>query len=673
MLSAVQTPLSTAAPVALDGRRRAIIGTLRPCLDGGQFPIKRVRGESVAVEATVFCDGHDQLRAWLCFRPLGQGLWQEVPMVRAQGDCWRAEFTVRAIGLYEYAVCAWVDRFLSWRHDLLRRTDAADIGIALQVGAELLREAASRARDADAAQLEAWAARLQEATPVEEAIALSKQPELDALMARYADRQRATWSPKLQVQVDIEKAAFSTWYELFPRSCGQPGEHGSLRDCLAQLPRIAKMGFDVLYLPPIHPIGRSQRKGKNNSVQAAPDDTGSPWAIGAQEGGHKSLHPQLGSMQDFRELVSAARGLDIDIALDIALQCAPDHPYVSAHPEWFQWRPDHTVQYAENPPKKYQDIFPFNFESVAWQTLWEELRSIFLFWAGEGVRIFRVDNPHTKPIPFWQWLIAEVKRDYPETIFLAEAFTRPSVMLQLAKIGFSQSYTYFAWRNTKAELTEYFTELTQTEVREYFRPNAWPNTPDILTEYLQYGGRPAFMARLVLAATLCANYGIYGPPYEVAEGRAVAPGSEEYLDSEKYQIRHWPLDRRDSLGDFIARVNRIRHDNPALQRDASLRFYQIDNPLLIAYAKSSADGANTIVVVVNLDPHHTQGGWLELPTIDVDVSKEPAFQVHDLLSDVRYLWQGNRNWLSIDPQAAPAQIFRLRRRVRSERDFDYFL
>ncbi len=660
----------TRAPV--DGRRRAVIAAVEPCLDGGDYPIKRVRGEQVRVNAAIFCDGHDQLRALLCFRKQGETVWQETAMARVQADQWRAAFRVSEVAYYEYTVCAWVDRFLSWRQDLIRRTDTEDIRIALQVGAELLLQAAARAQGEDAAQLQAWAAILNDTAQFEQGRALAVQDEVEASMARWADREKASWGPTLQVWVDIEKAAFSTWYELFPRSSGAPGEHGTLRDCAAQLARIAAMGFDVVYLPPIHPIGRSQRKGKNNAVTAAPEDTGSPWAIGAAEGGHKSLLPQLGTLEDFRFLVESARALDIDIALDIALQCAPDHPYVAAHPEWFQWRPDHTVQYAENPPKKYQDIYPFNFETEAWQALWEELLSIFLFWAERGIRIFRVDNPHTKPIPFWAWVIAEVKQRYPETLFLAEAFTRPSVMLQLAKIGFSQSYTYFAWRNTKQELTDYFTELTQTEVQEYFRPNAWPNTPDILTEYLQFGGRPAFMSRLVLAATLCASYGIYGPPYEVCEARAVTAGSEEYLDSEKYQIRHWELNRRDSLSDFIARVNRIRRDNPALQRDASLRFYSIGNPLLLAYGKTSEDGSNVMIVVVNLDPHHAQSGWLELPE-DVPGQAEHAFQVHDLLSDVRFLWQGRRNWIAIDPQAAPAQIFRLRKRVRSERDFDYFL
>jgi starch synthase (maltosyl-transferring) len=433
------------------------------------------------------------------------------------------------------------------------------------------------------------------------------------------------------------------------------------------------MGFDVLYLPPIHPIGRSHRKGKNNAPSAGPHDPGSPWGIGAAEGGHKAIHPQLGTPEDFRRLVANAREHGIDIALDLAFQCSPDHPYVQDHPQWFRWRPDGTVQYAENPPKKYQDIYPLEFQTEHWQELWEELKSVVLFWIEQGVRIFRVDNPHTKPFHFWEWLIREVKRLHPEIIFLAEAFTRPKVMYYLAKAGFTQSYTYFAWRNTKAELTQYFTELTQTEVREFFRPNLWPNTPDILTEYLQLGGRPAFMARLVLAATLGASYGIYGPAFELGEHQPREPGSEEYLDSEKYEIKHWAIDRPDSLRDFIGRVNRIRRENPALHSHGGLRFHPVDNEQLICYSKQTEDASNIILVIVNLDPHHTQSGWVDLPA-DLQAERPAApYQVHDLLSDGRYLWHGSRNFVELIPQVVPAHIFRIRHRVRTERDFEYYM
>jgi starch synthase (maltosyl-transferring) len=461
---------------------------------------------------------------------------------------------------------------------------------------------------------------------------------------------------------------------MFPRSCSpEPGRHGTFKDCEARLPYIAKMGFDVLYLPPVHPIGRTNRKGKNNRPVTEAGDVGSPWAIGAAEGGHKAVHPDLGSLEDFRHFVDRAKEYGLDIALDIAYQGSPDHPYVKEHPRWFRWRPDNTVQYAENPPKKYEDIYPFDFETEDWPGLWEEFKNVILFWLEQGVTIFRVDNPHTKPFHFWEWLITEIKRDHPETIFLSEAFTRPKVMYRLAKLGFTQSYTYFAWRNTKWELTQYFTELTQTEVKEYFRPNLWPNTPDILTEYLQFGGRPAFMIRLALAATLGANYGIYGPPFELCVNQPREPGSEEYLNSEKYEVRYWDLNQPHSLKDFIGRVNRIRRENPALHSDWNLRFFPIDNEQLICYGKFTDDLSNIIVVVVNLNPHHAQGGWLELPLRELGLDPAQPYQVHDLLGDGRFLWQGARNYVELDPRALPAHIFRVRRRVRTERDFDYYM
>jgi len=429
----------------------------------------------------------------------------------------------------------------------------------------------------------------------------------------------------------------------------------------------------VLYFPPIHPIGRTHRKGKNNISGAGPDDPGSPWAIGSEEGGHKDVHPQLGTLEDFRQLVAKAGEHGMEIAIDLAFHCTPDHPYVKEHPEWFRWRPDRTVQYAENPPKKYEDIYPLNFESKKWQELWNELKDVVLFWIDQGGRIFRVDNPHTKPFHFWKWLIGEIKKDHPDVIFLSEAFTRPKVMYQLAKLGFTQSYTYFAWRNTKWELSQYFTELTQSEGREYLRPILWPNTPDILTEYLQMGGQPAFMARLVLAATLGASYGIYGPAFELCENRPKEPGSEEYLDSEKYEIKNWDISRADSLRDFITRVNRIRRENPALHGDWSLCFHSTDNDHLICYSKQTDDCSNVIFVVVNLDPHHTQAGWVELSLPELGINQQVPYQVHDLLSDARYLWHGPRNYVELNPQVVPAQIFRVRRKVRTERDFDYFM
>ena len=430
------------------------------------------------------------------------------------------------------------------------------------------------------------------------------------------------------------------------------------------------MGFDVLYLPPIHPIGKTFRKGRNNVMTAGPSDVGSPWAIGSDEGRHTSIHPKLGTLEDFRRLIEAAKGNGLEIAIDIAFQSSPDHPYVSKHDEWFLKRPDGTIQYAENPPKKYQDIYPFHFESEAWRDLWNELRDVFLFWVKQGVRIFRVDNPHTKPLLFWQWVIGELKRDHPDLIFLSEAFTRPKIMYWLAKAGFTQSYTYFAWRNTKYELTAYFSEITKPPVSDFFRPNAWPNTPDILTEYLQYGGRPAFVVRLILAATLCSNYGIYGPAFErmMHEGRE--PGSEEYRDSEKYEVKQWPP-AEDDLSALISSVNRVRRENPALQQNAMLKFHTTSNDEIICYSKAAGD--NVIVAVVNVDPHNTQSAWLDLDLTALQVDSNRPFQVHELLTGARYTWHGGRNYVQLNPHVVPAHIFRIRRKVRSERDFEYFL
>ncbi|MGH8067695.1 MAG: alpha-1,4-glucan--maltose-1-phosphate maltosyltransferase [Candidatus Entotheonellia bacterium] len=660
-----------------EGRRRVVIEGLTPEIDGGRFPIKRVCDEQVIVEADVFCDGHDALRCLLRYRPEGAVDWDEVPMEPLGNDRWRGVFTVSHIGVYRYTVTGWVDHFTSWSRDLAKRVEAdQDVAIDLLIGAELVQRASMRASGEVAQRLRAWANQLREdRRGLEERVHIALNEALEAAMQDHPDRALATtYRRELAVVVDRQKARFSAWYEMFPRSCApNSGQHGRFKDCEARLPAVAAMGFDVVYLPPIHPIGSTHRKGRNNATVASVEDPGSPWGIGSPEGGHKAIHPQLGTLEDFRRFLAKARQYNIDVALDIAFQCSPDHPYVQQHPEWFRRRPDGTVQYAENPPKKYQDIYPLEFETDHWQELWEELKGVVLFWAEQGVRIFRVDNPHTKPLRFWEWLIHEVKQAYPEVIFLAEAFTRPKVMYNLAKRGFTQSYTYFAWRNTRAELVEYFTTLTQTEIREFFRPNLWPNTPDILTEYLQLGGRPAFMTRLVLAATLGASYGIYGPAFELCDNLPREPGSEEYLNSEKYEIKQWDIDRPDSLRGFIARINRIRGDNPALQRDWYLRFHAVTNEQLMCYSKHTEDHSDVILVVVNLDPHHTQSGWVELSTDTLDVLVDGHYQVHDLLSDSRYLWHGPRNFVELDPGVVPAHIFRLRRRVRTERDFEYYL
>lgn len=655
------------------GRSRAIIERVTPEIDAGRFPVKRTEGEEVAVAADIFVDGHDQLRCLLLHRPAGAATWREVEMAAIGNDRWQAGFHVAGAGRHEYTVVAWADRFLTWRHDIARRKDADDIAVALQAGAELVGAAASRASGEDCRRLREFESGLRTAATPEAGKAAAQSDSLARLMAAYSERHFVTeYDRVLEVVVDPARARFSAWYEIFPRSCRvDDARHGTFAGVIARLPQIAGMGFDVLYFPPIHPIGRTFRKGPNNMLASDPDDPGSPWAIGSSEGGHFDIHPELGSAEDFRRLVAEARALGIEVALDIAFQCSPDHPYVTAHPEWFRHRPDGSIQYAENPPKKYQDIFPFDFETDEHEALWQELKAVVDHWIGEGVRIFRVDNPHTKPFLFWEWLINGIKAEHPEVIFLSEAFTRPKVMHRLAKLGFSQSYTYFTWRNSKQELTEYFTELALHHSREYFRPNLWPNTPDILPEFLQYGGRPAFMLRVALAATLGANYGIYGPAYELMEHEARDYGGEEYLDSEKFQVRFRDLQRPGNLRDYIARLNRIRRENAALQSDWNLRFHEIDNPLMLCYSKTAGD--ETLVMVANLDPHNVQAGWIELPLDKFGLPEDSSFQAHDLLSGARYLWQGARNFVRLDPQASPVHILRLRRRLRSERDFDYFL
>jgi starch synthase (maltosyl-transferring) len=670
------TGIQMPSKVIRDIRRRVIIEGVEPQIDGGRFPIKRSVGETVRVEADIVADSHDVIAGILLYRKEGETTWKEIFMTPLVNDRWQGSFRVSAVGHYWYTLQGWVDRFKTWQQDFRKKTAAGqDVSMDLLSGSKLISAAAGRAKGADATILRGWAEQLMSDKSMEEKIALAMDQNLGRLVSRYPDRTHATrYEKNLVVMVEPLRARFSSWYEMFPRSCaGEVGRHGTFKDCEGRLPYIAEMGFDILYLPPIHPIGKTHRKGKNNAPKAGPDDPGSPWAIGSSEGGHRAVHPRLGTLEDFRRFVAKAAEFGIAVALDLAFQCSADHPYIKEHPEWFRRRPDGTIQYAENPPKSYEDIYPIDFETDHWQDLWNELLGVVRFWIDQGVHIFRMDNPHTKPFAFWEWLIGEIKKDWPDTIFLSEAFTRPKVMYRLAKLGFTQSYTYFAWRNIKWELTQYFSELTQTKVREFFRPNLWPNTPDILTEHLQVGGRAAFMARLVLAATLGASYGIYGPAFELCLNRARELGSEEYLDSEKYEIKHWDLNRPESIKDFIARVNRIRKENPALQNDWSLCFHSIDNEQLICYSKHSEDFSNTVLTVVNLDPHHTHSGWIELPLAEMDLDPHQSFQMHDLISGARYLWHGSRNYLELNPQIMPVHIFRLRRKVRTEQDFDYFM
>ena len=661
----------------VDGQKRIIIEGVTPQVDGGRFPIKRTVGEIVVVEADAFTDGHDALHCVLQHRRVGDAAWQEELMTPLVNDRWRSEFAITEPGRYEYSILAWVDHFKSWQHDLGRWEQAEDIALSLRIGAELVKQAAQRSSGIAQRWLAECAVELVGERDLQQRRELGLDEELAQRMFAAADRTHAASTPQtFAVIADDVRARFSTWYEMFPRSCSTvPGQHGSFQDCEAWLPRLAEMGFDVLYFPPIHPVGRVNRKGKNNTLTPEADDVGSPWAIGSSEGGHKSILPALGTLADFRNLVRKAKDYGIDIALDIALQCAPDHPYVKEHPDWFRWRPDGTVQYAENPPKKYQDIYPFNFETADWQALWMEIKSIFEYWIEQGVRIFRVDNPHTKPFAMWEWLISEVKQKTPDAIFLAEAFTRPKVMHRLAKLGYTQSYTYYAWRNTKWELTEYLMEVCQGPGRQYFRPNFWPNTPDILTEALQFGGKPMFQARLIMAATMTANYGIYGPAYEMMEHVAVRHGSEEYLDSEKYQLRQRSFDELNgehSLRDFIAQINQIRRNNTALQYDWGLQVHSTDNDHLLCYSKASPDGSNIVLVIVNLDPNHTQAGWtgLNLDALGLDIFH--PFQVHDLLSGAQYIWNGPRNYVELNPLKMPAHVFQIRSAPHTERDFITF-
>ena len=624
------------------------------------------------VEADVFADGHDALACVLRYRHQSSAEWTESPMTPLVNDRWRGRFTVTELGRYVYTVEGWIDPFRTWNRQLAKRIEAAqDVKLDVEIGARLVEAAATRAQGEDAARLTALAQALRKQGT---AMPAAQREQLATLMARNADRGQATsYVRELEVVVEPERARFGAWYELFPRSAGKPGVHGTFRDLEERLPYVSGMGFDILYLPPIHPIGKTHRKGRNNTVRATSSDPGSPWAIGSEQGGHKSVNPDLGTLEDFRRFVRVAGEHGLSVALDIAFQCSPDHPYVREHPEWFRHRPDGSIQFAENPPKKYEDIVPFDFETESWRELWQELLSVVQFWIDQGVRILRIDNPHTKPFPFWEWLIGEVKRAQPDIIFLSEAFTRPKVMYRLAKVGFSQSYTYFAWRNTAWEIAQYLTELSRPPVADFLRPNLWPNTPDILNEYLQIGGRPAFAARFMLAATLGASYGIYGPAFELCEGRAREAVSEEYLDSEKYQLRTWDLDSPDSLRDLITAVNKLRRENPALQTDRTLRFHPTENEFLVAYTKSTEDLNDVVLTVVNVDPRRTQAGMVTLPLDDLGLPRDKAYQAHELLTGARYVWNGPRNYVEINPSSAPGQIFRFRRQVRSEHDFEYFL
>ncbi|TVP45649.1 MAG: alpha-1,4-glucan--maltose-1-phosphate maltosyltransferase [Gemmatimonadales bacterium] len=657
--------------------RRAVIENLRPEVDCGRFPVKRVVGDRMRVQVDAFCDGHDVVRSVLLHRREGSKRWQETPMTSLGNDRWEGEFPLPRTGTFEYCAEAWVDPWMTWRRDLQKRIAAGqDVAVDLKIGAGHLEDRAELLSGADRKRLLAAAERLRSGEsgiePFSSPAALEKFLEgpVGRTMERKPDRRdRARFPRTARVVAARPRAGFSAWYEFFPRStASQPGRHGSFADAEAMIPYIRDMGFDVVYLPPIHPIGAHRRKGPNNAESAGPGDVGSPWAIGSEEGGHMAIHPELGTLDDFRRFRRTVEEAGMEVALDIAFQCAPDHPWVKEHPQWFRARPDGSIQYAENPPKKYQDIYPFDFETEDWPALWAALHEVFLFWIRAGVRVFRVDNPHTKPFAFWEWVIDEIRRSHPDVIFLSEAFTRPRVMHRLAKLGFDQSYTYFTWRNSAAELTEYLTELTTTEVKEFFRPNFWPNTPDILHEFLQEGGRPAFALRAVLAALLSPNWGVYGPAYELAVGTPLRAGSEEYLDSEKYQLRTWQLEDPRSLRSLLKKLNEIRRAHLALQTNEEVRFHPTDNEHLLAFSRHAPPGQvsgpgdaspGPVLVVVNLDPRHVQSGWVTVDPEKLGRDPDDVLELHDLLAGDRYQWTPGKNFVRLDPDSSPAHVLRI--------------
>jgi len=640
-----------------------MIENVQPLIDCGRYPIKRIVGEDLIVEADIFKDGHDVVAAVLKWRVVGKRGWRQTPMVFFDNDRWRGVCTLYDEAIHEYTVEAWTDTFRSWQQEFAKKFEAgiSDLRSEALAGAAIVEAAAGRARDrTDSARLHEFAEQI--GSGANSAIySMARSGELEVLMATYPDRTDATqYEPASRVVVDRTAALFGAWYEFFPRSAEGRGDRGStLRDCLPRVDDARAMGFDVIYFPPIHPIGHTNRKGRNNATTSEPDDPGVPWAIGSEAGGHKAIEPSLGTLEDFDWLQKEVRKRGMEIALDFAINCSPDHPYVKEHPDWFYKRPDGTIKYAENPPKKYEDIYPLNFRGENWRELWAEMKSIVLFWAEHGVRIFRVDNPHTKPVAFWEYLISGVREVYPDAIFLSEAFTRPKMMKALARAGFNQSYTYFTWRNSKQELMEYFTELTQTEMSEYFRPNLWPNTPDILPFLLQEAGRPAFMIRLLLAATLSPLYGIYSG-YELCENKPLQ-GREEYLDSEKYQFKQRDWNAPGNIKHWITRINNIRNQNRALQMYTNLRFYRADNDAILCYGKMTPARDNIILVVVNLDPFRKQNSFVHVPIEEFGQMESNEYQVQDLLNDARYIWRRGQNYVELDPEIQPAHVFLVRR------------
>jgi starch synthase (maltosyl-transferring) len=638
-----------------NGKLRVIIENVQPVVDGGLYPAKRTVGERVDVIAHIFGDGHDHIRAKVYYKTLSASKWQSLEMNATFNDEWLASFYCTEKETYQFRVEAWIDHFDTWYDGFKKKTAAkVEVHTELMEGAIMLRQLAGVGYPT----LIASAKKLEDKSGYAAAIHHVQSKEFEKLVHDFPLKENATVSETYSVIVEHSRALFSSWYEFFPRSGSLKGDHGTFKDCIKLLPRVAAMGFDVLYFPPIHPIGKINRKGKNNNVRAQAGEPGSPWAIGSDEGGHKSILPELGTFDDYKTLISEAKKLGIDIALDLAFQCAPDHPYVKEHPEWFKQRPDGTIQYAENPPKKYQDIYPFNFETDNWKELWEELKSVIIFWVEQGVPIFRVDNPHTKPIPFWQWAIAEVHKQYPDVIFLAEAFTKPKVMASLGKIGFTQSYTYFTWRVNKQEIMEYVNDLVYGPSRNYFRPNFWPNTPDILPYHLQHQGENIFIIRLALAATLSSNYGIYGPSYEFYDNVPVE-GKEEYFNSEKYEIKKHDWKKTNRMTDIITILNKVRKENPALHTTWNTVFCPVENPNLIAYLKTTDDLSNILLVVVNLNQYDGQSGYIQLPKAKLGIGDHINVKLRDLMTDEHYTWTQEWNFVDLNPNKMPFHLFKL--------------
>lgn len=645
----------------MQGQLRVTIENLSPQIDGGRYTIKKIAGERVTLEADIFSDGHDEVSARIAYRHANSGTWLYTAMTPLQNDRWTGSFVAEIMGFWEFRIEAWVDHAITWQHDLKKRVKGKqDVAVELLIGANHLEKIHKKATKREKTEIAKTMSLFRDKKKYEAAVTQALSKEVADWIRRYPDVTIATRYPdEGKIFADRKKAGFSTWYELFPRSASTTlGKHGTFKDVELIFPRLEEMGIDVLYLPPIHPIGVSNRKGKNNATVAKKGECGSPWAIGSSEGGHKSILKNLGTLEDFRHMVKEAAEHGIEIALDYALQCSPDHPYVKEHPQWFNWRPDGTVQYAENPPKKYQDVLPINFETADWKNLWIELKSIAEFWIEQGVKIFRVDNPHTKPFPFWEWLIREIKEEHPDVLFLAEAFTRPKVMQLLGKLGFSQSYTYYTWRNTKPEIIEYIHELTQTPQRNYFRPNFWPNTPDINPYMLQSGLESQFITRLFMAATLSSNYGFYGPVYEMMVHDAI-PGKEEYLNSEKYEVKWWDWEATNKLKELIAIVNEARFENEALQQTGNIQFCEINNDKMIAYFKQNDHGTNSMLMIVNLDPYYKQGGYVKVPMQLFGKNDFASYVVHDLINDASYTWNREWNYVELDPYVMPCHLFRI--------------